>query len=139
MSLFFDLSKAFETVNYTILLKKLDIYGNNHNWIKSYLSNRKQYIEIYPRSKSSLKYVKCGVSQESILASFLFLLNVNDLKNAWLSLLYTIIFVDNTHLFSTHRNIRSLLSDMNKELPNINEWFLGFFLWMLKNQLLYFP
>ena len=43
---FIDLSKAFDTVDdYTILLKKLELYGirgNNDIWIKNFLSNRKQ-------------------------------------------------------------------------------------------------
>ena len=42
-----DLSKAFDTINYSIILKKIEIYdihGKNLEWFKSYLKNRKQYI-----------------------------------------------------------------------------------------------
>ena len=49
ISFFLDLSKAFGTVNYKILLSKLDIYGIKGNilkWFESYLANRKQYILI---------------------------------------------------------------------------------------------
>ena len=59
LGVFFDLSKAFDTVDQTILLKKLELFGirgNNHNGIKSFLSNRKQYIEIDPITKTSLKF-----------------------------------------------------------------------------------
>ena len=46
---FIDLSKAFDTVSHSILLKKLELYGltdRNHSWFKNYLSNRKQFIQI---------------------------------------------------------------------------------------------
>ena len=41
--MFIDLSKAFDTADHTVFPKNLELYGvrgNNHNWIKNYLSNR---------------------------------------------------------------------------------------------------
>ena len=49
LGVFIDLSKAFDTVDHNILLKKLDIYGirgNTKKWFKSYLENRKQCISV---------------------------------------------------------------------------------------------
>ena len=100
------------------------IRGNSHNWTKSFLSNRKQYIEIGPTAKTSLEFVKCRVSQRSILAPLLFLLYVSDLKNAR-SYLDPIMPVDNTNFFYTRKNIHCLFSDVNKELTNVNEWFIA--------------
>ena len=90
-----------------ILLKKLELYGirgSNHNWVKNFFSNRKQYVEIETTTKTSLKLVKCGVPQRSILGPRIFLLYVNDLKIAS-SLLDSIMFAYDTNLFYNHENI----------------------------------
>ena len=48
LGIFIDLSKAFDTVDHNILLKKLDMHGikgKNLKWFHSYLTNRKQFIK----------------------------------------------------------------------------------------------
>ena len=53
---FIDLSKAFNTVDSTMLLKKLEIYGimgANVAWFRSYLTNRTQYICINNDTKTN--------------------------------------------------------------------------------------
>ena len=125
LGVFIDLSKAFDTVDHSTLLKKLELYGitdRNYSWIKSYLSNRLQYIQIDENIRTEFCVVKCGVPQGSILGPLLFLLYVNDLKNAS-SVLAPIMFEDDTNLFHTHSNIQKLLSTMNEDLASINQWF----------------
>ena len=67
--IFIDLSKAFDTVNHKILIAKLEHYGIRGKALdifKSYLSNRKQYVQL-ENSKSKLRPITCGVPQGSVL------------------------------------------------------------------------
>ena len=76
LGVFIDLSKAFDTADHSILLRKLELYGItdwNYALIKSYLSNRLQYIQIDENSRTEFCVVKCGVPQGSILRPLLLL------------------------------------------------------------------
>ena len=66
--------------------------------------------------------IKCGVPQGSILGPLLFLLYVNDLKNAS-NILDPIMFADDTNLFYSDTNIKTLFETVNKELNKLSEWF----------------
>ena len=112
------MSKAFDTVDHSILLKKLQLYGitdKNLTWFQSYLSNRKQYIEIGENSKTDPKYVTCDAPQGSLLGPLLFLVYVNDLPNASRSL-DPIMFADDTNLFFNHKDIKHLFTDADNKL-----------------------
>ena len=125
LRVFINLSKAFDTVDHSILLKKLKLYGitdKNLACFESYLSNRKQYIEIGENSKTDLKYFTCGVPQGSILGPLLFLVYVKDLPNASY-LLDSIMFADDINLFFNNKDIKHLSTVVNNELVNIKDWF----------------
>ena len=79
-----DLQKAFDTVNHTILLKKLKWVGADDltvQWFISYLTGRTQVTDI-GGTMSEPKGVTCGVPHVSILGPLLFLLYVNDMASA---------------------------------------------------------
>ena len=75
----FDLTKAFDTVDHSILLSKPSRYGVNDielKWFDSYLSNRQQcYLN---RARSKMREIKVGVPQGSCLDPLLFLIYIND-------------------------------------------------------------
>ena len=94
-----DLSKAFDTLNHDILLKKLEVYGIRGvtlSWFSDYLSNRQQYVDFNGKS-SNLLSINCGVPQGSILGPLLFLLYINDIINSTPFLSF-ILFADDTNI-----------------------------------------
>jgi retron-type reverse transcriptase len=124
ISLFIDLSKAFDTIDHSLLLKKLYSYGIRglaYDYIKSYLSNRLQYVETHGMS-SSLLSITCGVPQGSILGPILFLLYINDIS-ACTKLLKLFLFADDTTILYSSKDINELIKTMNKELETISDWF----------------
>ena len=108
-SLFLDLSKAFDSVDHVILIKKLEcMYGFRgiaFELMKSYFNNRYQYTKI-SKSKSTLRKIKCGVPQGSSLGPLLFISYVNDLPLA--SEFSTTLFADDTYLTLSHNNLLEL-------------------------------
>ena len=65
IGVFLDLSKASDTVNHVVLFDKLEHYGIRVlalEWVKSYLSERKQFVE-FNSVRSSPQGISCGVPQ----------------------------------------------------------------------------
>ena len=117
-----DFRKAFDTVNYEILLKKLYAYGIRgtvHTWFDNYLSDRFNYVSI-DHATSPFLQIQCGVPQGSILGPILFLLYINDLPQC--SELFPIIFADDTNVFCSGRDVNDCMRIMNSELCKLNFW-----------------
>ena len=119
-AIFLDLAKAFDTCNHKILLFKVDqcgIRGVANDVIRSYLTNRKQFVSGNGYS-SSLLDINIGVPHGSVLVPVLFLIYINDLSNS--SNFKTTLYADDSVLTLSHKNVNCLQTMLNFELPKIN-------------------
>ena len=127
INIFLDLSKAFDTIDHKILIKKLSHYGVSDASLDlfiSYFHNRKQCVHMHGKT-SNYETIKSGVPQGSILGPLLFLIYVNDITQAS-NLFYPILFADDTTLTATlnifqNKNCSPELV-INDELSKINTW-----------------
>ena len=109
-----DLSKAFDTIDHTILINKLQCYGVRgcaRNWFVSYLQIRKQYV-IFNKTESEYKEISCGVPQGSILGPLLFILYINAIKHVS-DIIKPILFAYDTILFHSHTCFNTLIQEVN--------------------------
>lgn len=123
IGIFIDLKKAFDTINHSILLNKLEQYGIRGvagDWLKSYLTGRVQYVKMGQHASQSLGIV-CGVPQGSVLGPKLFNVYINDIFSVSQSL-KLILFADDTNIFYSSNNYHELLDTVNKELNTIKKW-----------------
>ena len=129
LAIFIDLKKAFDTVNYEILLKKLEHYGIKDVellWFKNYLKNRQQYVNLSSLAdqssiNSSKLSCKCGIPQGSCLGPLLFLFFINDLSKA--TDFFTLLFADDCTFQISGSNSYNLIKRANEELYRAEIWF----------------
>jgi len=129
VSIFLDLSKAFDTLDHDILLDKLQyygLYGRNLDLMKSYLNSRQQYV-VFNDIFSDLSFIKTGVPQGSILGPLLFIIYLNDFAKVC-SVFKPVIYADDTALFATLEAFGTdadvLQTNITCELKTINSWFM---------------
>ena len=123
IGLFVDLSKAFDTVNHSILLAKIFKYGIRgmaYTWINNYLTDRKQYVT-FNNTESSVSKIICGVPQGSILGPLLFLIYINDMMNISDKLI-PLLYADDTNFFYSGKDIPELINTLNTELRKFTMW-----------------
>ena len=119
IAIFIDLSKAFDTLDHNILISKLQYYGINGvalRLMRSYLSNRKQFVQLGTYSFNSTD-ILMGVPQGSILGPLLFIIYINDMARSS-DIFKFFSFADDTTLITKLRINNSL----NDELNNFHNW-----------------
>ena len=125
---FLDLSKAFDTLDYNLLFKKLEFYcirGTALEWFKSYLSNRTMRTKCIVNEKSQVsekKTVTFGVPQGMCLGPLLFVIFCNDLHHN-LELTKCILFADDTTIYYSNKNLSLLIASVEHDLYITNDWF----------------
>ena len=121
--IFIDLKKAFDTIDHSVLIRKLHKYGVDRSslkWFESYLCDRSQKCSINGHL-SNIAPVSCGVPQGSNLGPLLFLVYINDLPNC-LSLASPRMFADGTNTTFAASSMADLENVINSELRNLNCW-----------------
>ena len=122
IAVFMDLSKAFDTLDHKILIKKLHYYGvrdKELEWFTNYLNNRWQYVEL-DNVKSQLLELQTGVPLGSILGPLLFLIYINDLPMATENFEY-ILYADDSTLFSA-TDQQFDINALNNSLEEVYNW-----------------
>ena len=122
IGIYLDLTKAFDVVNHSILLNKLEFYGvrgSANQLLKSYLDNRKQYTQVSSH-KSDIKVLKCGVPQGSVLGPLLFLIYFNDIQNCTKASMR--LFADDANIFISCKDPIQLRNLAERCLIDIKGW-----------------
>lgn len=126
--IYLDLTKAFDTVNHDILIKKMDHYGVRglaKQWFESYLKGRKQFVSING-SKSDIQNIKTGVPQGSVLGPLLFLIYVNDIPNAISDKEHQLVlFADDTNVFLKGKDLKLLKASAETTIRQLKSWFIA--------------
>ena len=127
-----DLSSAFDTIDHSILLHRLQMWfgvrGQALSWFKSYLSNRKFTVRI-DSHQSSPSNVPFGVPQGSVLGPLLFTLYTTPLSSLISSLSHQHhLFADDTQLFASFSP-----SFFNQQADSLQNTFTSISSWMSSN------
>lgn len=115
------LSAAFDTVDHSILLSRLEqrfgVKGKVIQWIKSYLMDREQFVQI-ENCKSTLRKLVHGVLQGSVFGRLLYVLYTSPIADILRAVIYNIIYTLMTRKFLC---LSCQVREMNYQPLNL-EW-----------------
>lgn len=123
LGLFLDFKKAFDSIHYEILLRKLSWYGIRGvalNLLENYLQNRYQIVQLKTTTSSQLQLTQ-GVPQGSILGPLLFLIYVNDIVCVPASP-QLIMYADDTNVFFASEHLEILEKNVNEYMTSLSNW-----------------
>ncbi|XDV32774.1 hypothetical protein PO909_003497 [Leuciscus waleckii] len=122
-AVFLDLRKAFDTVNYKILLTKLcslNFSSDALKWIESYLTDRFQNVRVQSFKSAALS-LSTGLPQGSNLGPLLFSIYINDLPSVCLDVSVQ-MYADDTVDYVHDRNIFQVAEKLTNAMDNITAW-----------------
>lgn len=122
-AIFVDLRKAFDTIDHTLLIAKLQDYGIRNNsliWFTSYLTSRQQRTMVNGAFSDFLTTTH-GVPQGSVLGPVLFLLYINDVTQI-IDQSMVDLYADDTVLYLSGNNSLIVQSELQLILDKFTEW-----------------
>ena len=120
-----DISKCFDSINHTILLKKLEMYGitsTELKWFSSYLSGRKLVVKFHQET-SEFCDITCCVPQGSVLGPILFLLFINDISNFAVESCVLNMYADDVIIYTSATSKDELECRLQACIDNISNWY----------------
>ena len=125
VTVFLDLSKAFDTLNFDIVLSKLRYYGVSGvalDLMKSYITGRKQYV-IFGETKSNFTNTTTGIPQGFMLSPLLFSIYINDLISVSEKFNF-LMYADDTTLYFNVENFteNEFENECKFELTKSTNW-----------------
>jgi len=122
-AVFMDLSKAFDCLNYEILVAKSEAYGFSRNaltFINRYLCKRKQRVKVNG-SFSEWKYIDQGFSQGSVLAPLSFNICINDML-IFIPDIDICNYADDTTLYVSDTDTIHILNKLESSISTVASW-----------------
>ena len=123
LALYVDFRKAFDCVQYSVLLRKLAELGLNQGtleWMESYLSDRRQRV-LANDHLSPFQSIKQGVPQGSVLGPLFYIIYANDLEK-YLKCCKIALYADDTVLYTANRNFGRSVELLQKDVNALGEW-----------------